>query len=195
MAKGDKWERKELLKEFQEKHGFSVEDADSLGRTRNETVKRISERLDDTIPRSQYLDDIDIVMDAFINREAYRQALETKGQDYFLTASGSFFFAVVGVLQFVSPVAAGGMLSGAVIFICAAWLGFQAWHSFHSNKVDDDVIDDLREAYLTSDTRLDLFIKRMEEGGIYAKPEEREEGYDPLGNKLSVSGATKKDDE
>ena len=45
MAKGDQWERKALLKELREKHGFSVGDADSIGRARNETTRLVLEKL------------------------------------------------------------------------------------------------------------------------------------------------------
>ena len=45
MAKGYKWQRKELLKEFEETYGFSQEDADSIGRAKNETLVRVLQAL------------------------------------------------------------------------------------------------------------------------------------------------------
>jgi hypothetical protein len=98
MAKGDQWERKALLKELREKHGFSVGDADSIGRARNETTRLVLEKLNAVgASPEQQQEDLDTYLDAHVKRRIYEQGLEKKPND-----KGSFIHSFI--MYFVAAI-------------------------------------------------------------------------------------------
>jgi len=99
MAKGNPWERKALLKEFREKHGFSEEDADSIGRARNETTRLVLDKLNAVgASPEQQQEDLNTYLEAHVKRRIYEQGLENKTTDldflYFLCYDLSMFFYI-----------------------------------------------------------------------------------------------------
>ena len=77
MAKGDKWERKALLKELVEKHGFSEDDADSIVRARNETTRLVLDKLNAVgVSPEQQQEDLDTYLDAYVKGARFKEALE-----------------------------------------------------------------------------------------------------------------------
>ena len=79
MAKGDQWKRKALLKELVEKHRFSEEDADSIGRARNETTRLVLEKLNAVgVSPEQQQEDLDTYLKAHVKRRIYEQGLKNE---------------------------------------------------------------------------------------------------------------------
>lgn len=77
MAKGNPWERKAILKELREKHGFSEEDADSIGRARNETTRLVLDKLNAVgVSPEQQQEDLDTYLDAYVKGARFKEALE-----------------------------------------------------------------------------------------------------------------------
>jgi hypothetical protein len=169
MAKGDKWERKELLKEFQEKHGFSVEDADSLGRTRNETTRLVLEKLNAVgASPEQQQEDLDTYLDAHVKRRIYEQGLEKKPNDKGSFIHSFIMYFVAAILTSLGTVMyLGGkdpITSAFILVMGVAMIPI----TFYLRRLDkgylDDIADSLqlfKEDYEEAQAKLDKLLTRI----------------------------------
>lgn len=169
MAKGDKWERKELLKEFQEKHGFSVEDADSLGRTRNETTRLVLEKLNAVgASPEQQQEDLDTYLDAHVKRRIYEQGLEKKPNDKGSFIHSFIMYFVAAILTSLGTVMyLGGkdpITSAFILVMGVAMIPI----TFYLRRLDkgylDDIADSLqlfKEDYEEAQAKLDKLLTRL----------------------------------
>jgi len=125
MAKGDKWERKAQLKELVEKHGFSEEDADSIGRARNETTRLVLDKLNAVgVSPEQQQEDLDTYLDAHVKRITYEQGLENEPntQRNLKSLFGFYLIGAVIISIGVLSIYGGDLLKGIIPTVAGAVL-------------------------------------------------------------------------
>ena len=169
MTEGYKWERKELLKEFQEKHGFSVEDADSLGRTRNETTRLVLEKLNAVgASPEQQQEDLDTYLDAHVKRRIYEQGLEKKPNDKGSFIHSFIMYFVAAILTSLGSVMyLGGkdpITSAFILVMGVAMIPI----AFYLRRLDKSILKDnaellelSEEGYQEAQAKLDKLLTRM----------------------------------
>lgn len=168
MAKGNPWERKAILKELREKHGFSEEDADSIGRARNETTRLVLEKLSAVgASPEQQQEDLNTYLEAHVKRGIYEQGLENKAPGFdFLNSFIMYFVAAiltalgtVMYLQGKDPIASAFMLVMGVAMIPI---------TFYLRRLDKGHLDDYadllqlcKEDYEEAQAKLDKLLTRL----------------------------------
>jgi hypothetical protein len=125
MAKGNPWERKAILKELREKHGFSEEDADSIGRARNETTRLVLDKLNAVgASPEQQQEDLDTYLDAHVKRITYEQGLENEPntQRNLKSLFGFYLIGAVIISIGVLSIYGGDLLKGIIPTVAGAVL-------------------------------------------------------------------------
>jgi hypothetical protein len=125
MAKGNPWERKAILKELREKHGFSEEDADSIGRARNETTRLVLDKLNAVgVSPEQQQEDLDTYLDAHVKRITYEQGLENEPntQRNLTSLFGFYLIGAVIISVGVLAIYGGDLLKGIIPTVAGAVL-------------------------------------------------------------------------
>ena len=98
MTEGYKWERKALLKELREKHGFSEDEADSMGRASNATTSLVLEKLNAVgASPEQQQEDLNTFLEAHVARLVYEEALKNDPDE-----KGSFIHSFI--MYFVAAI-------------------------------------------------------------------------------------------
>jgi len=169
MAKGDQWERKALLKELQEKHGFSVGDADSIGRARNETTRLVLEKLNAVgASPEQQQEDLDTYLDAHVKRRIYEQGLEKKPNDKGSFIHSFIMYFVAAILTSLGTVMyLGGkdpITSAFILVMGVAMIPI----TFYLRRLDKGYLDDIadllqlfKEDYEEAQAKLDKLLTRL----------------------------------
>ena len=169
MAKGDPWERKALLKELREKHGFSVEDADSIGRARNETTRLVLEKLNAVgASPEQQQEDLDTYLDAHVKRRIYEQGLEKKPNDKGSFIHSFIMYFVAAILTSLGTVMyLGGkdpITSAFILVMGVAMIPI----TFYLRRLDKGYLDDIadllqlfKEDYEEAQAKLDKLLTRL----------------------------------
>ena len=169
MAKGDQWERKALLKELREKHGFSEEDADSIGRARNETTRLVLEKLNAVgASPEQQQEDLNTFLEAHIARGIYEQALKKEPEEYrlflnsFVMSFISSALIVLGALMYLGgkDLVMGAFLSalGVALIIITFYLYRQDKSTSSDNA---ELLELYGEDYQEAQAKLDKLLTRM----------------------------------
>ena len=169
MAKGDQWERKALLKELREKHGFSVGDADSIGRARNETTRLVLEKLNAVgVSPEQQQEDLDTYLDAHVKRRIYEQGLEKKPNDKGSFIHSFIMYFVAAILTSLGTVMyLGGkdpITSAFILVMGVAMIPI----TFYLRRLDKGYLDDIadllqlfKEDYEEAQAKLDKLLTRL----------------------------------
>ena len=169
MAKGDQWERKALLKELREKHGFSVGDADSIGRARNETTRLVLEKLNAVgASPEQQQEDLDTYLDAHVKRRIYEQGLEKKPNDKGSFIHSFIMYFVAAILTSLGTVMyLGGkdpITSAFILVMGVAMIPI----TFYLRRLDKGYLDDIadllqlfKEDYEEAQAKLDKLLTRI----------------------------------
>ena len=169
MAKGDKWERKAQLKELVEKHGFSEEDADSIGRARNETTRLVLEKLNAVgASPEQQQEDLDTYLDAHVKRRIYEQGLEKKPNDKGSFIHSFIMYFVAAILTSLGTVMyLGGkdpITSAFILVMGVAMIPI----TFYLRRLDKGYLDDIadllqlfKEDYEEAQAKLDKLLTRL----------------------------------
>jgi hypothetical protein len=169
MAKGDQWERKALLKELREKHGFSVGDADSIGRARNETTRLVLEKLNAVgASPEQQQEDLDTYLDAHVKRRIYEQGLEKKPNDKGSFIHSFIMYFVAAILTSLGTVMyLGGkdpITSAFILVMGVAMIPI----TFYLRRLDKGYLDDIadllqlfKEDYEEAQAKLDKLLTRL----------------------------------
>ena len=169
MAKGDQWERKALLKELREKHGFSEEDADSIGRARNETTRLVLEKLNAVgASPEQQQEDLDTYLDAHVKRRIYEQGLEKKPNDKGSFIHSFIMYFVAAILTSLGTVMyLGGkdpITSAFILVMGVAMIPI----TFYLRRLDKGYLDDIadllqlfKEDYEEAQAKLDKLLTRL----------------------------------
>ena len=169
MAKGNPWERKAILKELREKHGFSEEDADSIGRARNETTRLVLEKLNAVgASPEQQQEDLNTFLEAHIARGIYEQALKKEPEEYrlflnsFVMSFISSVLIVLGALMYLGgkDLAMGAFLSalGVALIIITFYLYRQDKSTSSDNA---ELLELYGEDYQEAQAKLDKLLTRI----------------------------------
>ena len=168
MAKGNPWKRKKLLKEFVEKHGFSEEDADSIGRARKETTRLILEKLNvvGASPEQQQ-EDLDTYLDAYVKGARFKEALENKAPSFdFLNSFIMYFVAAIltslGTVMYLQG--KDPIMSAFILVMGVAMIPI----TFYLRRLDKGHLDDYadllqlcKEDYEEAQAKLDKLLTRL----------------------------------
>ena len=169
MTEGYKWERKALLKELREKHGFSEDEADSMGRASNATTSLVLEKLNAVgASPEQQQEDLDTYLDAHVKRRIYEQGLEKKPNDKgsFIHSFIMYFVAALltslGTVMYLGgkdPITSAFILVMGVAMIPIA---------FYLRRLDKSILKDnaellelSEEGYQEAQAKLDKLLTRM----------------------------------
>ena len=151
MAKGDPWERKALLKELREKHGFSEEDADSIGRARNETTRLVLDKLNAVgASPEQQQEDLDTFLEAHIARGIYEQALKKEPEEYRLFLNSfvmSFISSALIVLGALMYLGGKDLVMGAFLSALGVALIIITFYLYRQDKSTSSDNAELLELY------------------------------------------------
>jgi len=169
MAKGNPWERKALLKEFREKHGFSVGDADSIVRARNETTRRVLEKLNAVgASPEQQKEDLDTYLDAHVKRYKYEWELETQPDEKysrrnsFIMYVGAAILTSIGTFMYLEgddpTTTAFMLLVGVALIIITFFLRIDDKNAFKDNA---ELLKQYQEDYEEADAKMDELLIRI----------------------------------
>ena len=169
MAKGDKWERKELLKELREKHGFSEDEADSMGRASNATTSLVLEKLNAVgVSPEQQKEDLNTFLQAHVARLVYEEALKNDPDEKGSFIHSFIMYFVAAILTSLGTVMyLGGkdpITSAFILVMGVAMIPI----TFYLRRLDkgylDDIADSLqlfKEDYEEAQAKLDKLLTRL----------------------------------
>ena len=169
MAKGNPWERKALLKELREKHGFSEDEADSMGRASNATTSLVLEKLNAVgASPEQQQEDLDTYLDAHVKRRIYEQGLEKKPNDKGSFIHSFIMYFVAAILTSLGTVMyLGGkdpITSAFILVMGVAMIPI----TFYLRRLDKGYLDDIadllqlfKEDYEEAQAKLDKLLTRL----------------------------------
>ena len=169
MAKGDQWERKALLKELREKHGFSEEDADSIGRARNETTRLVLEKLNAVgASPEQQQEDLNTFLEAHVARLVYEEALKNDPDEKGSFIHSFIMYFVAAILTSLGTVMyLGGKDPITSAFILVMGLAMIPI-TFYLRRLDKGYLDDIadllqlfKEDYEEAQAKLDKLLTRL----------------------------------
>ena len=169
MTEGYKWERKELLKELREKHGFSEDEADSMGRASNATTSLVLEKLNAVgASPEQQQEDLNTFLEAHVARGIYEQALKKEPEENRLFLNSfvmSFISSVLIVLGALMYLGGKDLVMGAFLSVLGVALIII---TFYLRRLDKSILKDnaellelSEEGYQEAQTKLDKLLTRM----------------------------------
>ena len=169
MAKGDQWERKALLKELREKHGFSEDEADSMGRASNATTSLVLEKLNAVgVSPEQQKEDLNTFLQAHVARLVYEEALNNDPDEKGSFIHSFIMYFVAAILTALGTVMyLGGKDPITSAFILVMGVAMMPI-TFYLRRLDkgylDDIADSLqlfKEDYEEAQAKLDKLLTRL----------------------------------
>jgi len=169
MAKGNPWERKALLKELREKHGFSEDEADSMGRASNATTSLVLEKLNAVgASPEQQQEDLNTFLEAHVKRRIYEQGLEKEPDKNFQFVNSFIMYFLGAILISIGVL----MYFGSKDLVMGAFIGVMGVGvmiiNFYLQKIDKrhlhdyaDLIELYREDYEEAQAKLDKLLTRI----------------------------------
>ena len=162
-------ERKALLKELREKHGFSEEDADSIGRARNETTRLVLDKLNAVgVSPEQQQEDLDTYLDAHVKRRIYEQGLENDPDEKGSFIHSFIMYFVAAILTSLGTVmylqGKDPIMSAFILVMGVAMIPI----TFYLRRLDKGHLDDYadllqlcKEDYEEAQAKLDKLLTRL----------------------------------
>ena len=169
MTEGYKWERKELLKELREKHGFSEDEADSMGRASNATTSLVLEKLNAVgASPEQQQEDLNTFLEAHVARLVYEEALKNDPDEKGSFIHSFIMYFVAAILTSLGTVMyLGGkdpITSAFILVMGVAMIPI----TFYLRRLDKSILKDnaellelSEEGYQEAQTKLDKLLTRM----------------------------------
>jgi hypothetical protein len=169
MAKGDQWERKALLKELREKHGFSEDEADSMGRASNATTSLVLEKLNAVgVSPEQQKEDLNTFLEAHVARLVYEEALKNDPDKKGLFIHSFIMYFLAAILTALGTVMyLGGkdpITSAFILVMGVAMIPI----TFYLRRLDKSISNDnaeqlelYKEDYQQVQAKLDKLLTRM----------------------------------